>query len=50
MITTNIFQTTNYNHEFANHNRKSATVKLPGLGVTLQPGENDSGEGHDDDD
>ena len=37
---------------FFNHNSKSATVKLPGIGVTLQLGENESGgeEGDDDDD
>lgn len=36
---------------FANHNSKAATVKLPGIGVTLQLGENESGDGgkdHDD--
>lgn len=30
---------------FAAHNPKTATVKLPGLGVTLQLGENEGGEG-----
>ena len=38
---------------FANHNSKAATVKLPGMGVTLQLGENESPggkEGHDRDD
>jgi cytochrome b len=38
---------------FANHNSKAATVKLPGIGVTLQLGENESHggkKGHDRDD
>ncbi len=39
---------------FAGHDARTATLKLPGLGVTLQLGENESGEGkpgrdHDDD-
>lgn len=35
---------------FANHDSKAATVKLPGTGVTLQLGENESGDGEKDDD
>ena len=35
---------------FANHDSKAATVKLPGIGVTLQLGENESGVGKKDDD
>jgi hypothetical protein len=35
---------------FANHDSKAATVKLPGTGVTLQLGENESGVGEKDDD
>lgn len=37
---------------FANHDPKAATVQLPGIGVTLQLGENESGGGKkgDDDD
>jgi cytochrome b len=37
---------------FSNHNAKTATVKLPGIGVTLSLGENesnDNGKGDDDD-
>ena len=39
---------------FAGHNERAATVKLPGIGVTLSLGEKESGEGkhrrdHDDD-
>ena len=40
---------------FAAHDARTATVKVPGIGVTLRLGENESGEGeqerdHDDDD
>jgi cytochrome b len=35
---------------FANHDSKVASVKLPGIGVTLQLGENESGDGKKDDD
>jgi cytochrome b len=39
---------------FASHNARAGTVKVPGIGVTLRLGENESGEGghehdHDDD-
>jgi hypothetical protein len=30
---------------FASHNAKTSTVKLPGIGVTLQLGENEGGKG-----
>jgi len=35
---------------FANHNSAAATVTLPGTGVTLNLGENESGSERDDDD
>jgi hypothetical protein len=40
---------------FAAHDARTATVKVPGIGVALRLGENESGEGkherdHDDDD
>jgi cytochrome b len=35
---------------FANHDSKAATVKLPGTGVMLQLGENESGDGEKDGD
>jgi hypothetical protein len=39
---------------FAAHDARTATVKVPGIGATLQLGENEAGEGgrerdHDDD-
>jgi hypothetical protein len=35
---------------FASHDPRTATVRLPGIGVTLQLGENESGGDHEDDD